>query len=105
MAEREVSDADHGETSGWPGHFSLDPDRVWLNASHQGPLPDVAADAAAQAITWKQRPHHLSTPEPFTSVPEGLRTSLADLIGTGPERARRVHVACSHPLAFRRRVC
>ena len=65
----------------WRDLFSLDPDRVWLNASHQGPLPDVAADAVAQMVAWKQRPHNLSTPEPFTNVPERLRESFARLLG------------------------
>ncbi len=68
-------------TTSWPELFSLDPDRIWLNASHQGPLPNVAADAVAQMVAWKQQPFHLSTPGPFTSVPEGLRKSLARLLG------------------------
>lgn len=65
----------------WVDHFSLDPDRVWINASHQGPLPDVAAEAATDAIRWKQRPNHLITPELFTSVPERLRAGFASVIG------------------------
>lgn len=31
-------------------------------------------------VRWKQQPHHLRTPTPFTSVPEGLRGVLADLL-------------------------
>jgi len=56
-------------------------DRVWLNASHQGPLPNRAAAAVAEMVRWKQQPHYLRTPEPFNSVPEGLRANLAQLLG------------------------
>jgi selenocysteine lyase/cysteine desulfurase len=66
--------------------FSLDPDRVWLNASHQGPLPNVAAAAVAEMVRWKQQPFKMSTPEPFTNVPERLRTELAGLLGVAAER-------------------
>jgi selenocysteine lyase/cysteine desulfurase len=60
--------------------FDLPTDRVWLNASHQGPLPTRAADAVATMVRWKQQPHHLKTPQPFDEVPGNLRTSLADLL-------------------------
>ena len=70
----------------WEEHFSLDPDRVWINASHQGPLPDVAAEAATDAIRWKQRPNHLITPELFTSVPERVRAGFASVIGARPDQ-------------------
>lgn len=68
----------------WADNFSLDPDRVWINASHQGPLPDVAAAATAEMVRWKQRPQHMSTPAPFTEVPERLRAALAGVIGAAP---------------------
>jgi selenocysteine lyase/cysteine desulfurase len=60
--------------------FDLPADRVWLNASHQGPLPRRAADAVAQMVQWKLQPHHLNRPQPFTDVPERLRSRLADLV-------------------------
>ena len=69
----------------WRDHFSLDPERVWLNASHQGPLPDVAAEAFARMVEWKQQPFHLSTPEPFGRVPTELRSALAALLGAAPD--------------------
>ena len=56
--------------------FSLSADRVWLNAAHQGPLPNRAAAAAEAMIRAKQQPHHLATPELFTSVPTQLRAAL-----------------------------
>lgn len=68
-------------TGRWRDAFSLDPERVWLNASHQGPLPDVAAREVARMVEWKQRPHHLSTPAPFTEIPERLRSALAAVVG------------------------
>ncbi len=61
--------------------FGLPSERVWLNASHQGPLPDRAADAARQMVAWKQQPHHMSTPAPFTEIPARLRGVLAQLLG------------------------
>jgi len=60
--------------------FDLPTDRVWLNASHQGPLPNRAAEAVLQMVEWKQQPHHLSSPQPFTEVPERLRSLLAGLL-------------------------
>jgi len=60
--------------------FSLSSDRVWLNASHQGPLPNRAAEAVAEMVRWKQQPHHLVKLGPFTDVPERLRASLARLL-------------------------
>ncbi|MFV1990735.1 MAG: hypothetical protein ACC652_08355, partial [Acidimicrobiales bacterium] len=61
-------------------HFSLDEDRVWLNASHQGPLPNRAAEAVEKMVRWKQQPFNLSTAKPFTDVPTELRTELASLL-------------------------
>ena len=81
-----TADSRRGDEPEWVDHFSLDPDRVWMNASHQGPLPDVAAEAAVEMVRWKQRPHHLLTPEPFTAVPARLRAALAAVIGAAPEQ-------------------
>lgn len=63
--------------------FRLPSERVWLNASHQGPLPQGAADAVQEMVRWKQQPHHMSTPEPFIEIPGRLRTVLADLLDAG----------------------
>ncbi|MCP4225993.1 MAG: aminotransferase class V-fold PLP-dependent enzyme, partial [Actinomycetia bacterium] len=65
--------------------FDLPADRVWLNCSHQGPLPRCAAEAAGEMIRWKQQPHHLSTPAPFSEIPARLRGELAGLLSVGPE--------------------
>ncbi len=64
--------------------FSLPDDRVWLNAAHQGPLPDRAAEAVSTMVRWKQHPHHLQRSDPFTEVPTRLRTALADLLEAAP---------------------
>ncbi len=62
------------------GDFDLPPERVWLNAAHQGPLPGIAAQAVAEMVRWKQQPHNLKTSKPFTEIPGRLRSVLADLI-------------------------
>jgi selenocysteine lyase/cysteine desulfurase len=60
--------------------FDLDDDVVWLNSAHQSALPRVAADAARDAIRWKQRPWELTT-ERFLAVPASLRETLGGLVG------------------------
>lgn len=57
--------------------------RVWLNCAHQAPLPKVAAEAAREAVRWKERPWELTT-ERFTGVPQRLREALARLIAAEP---------------------
>lgn len=54
--------------------------RIWLNAAHQGPLPQVAADAAHEAITQKIAPATLRD-ELFFELPARLRARLGQLIG------------------------
>jgi selenocysteine lyase/cysteine desulfurase len=54
--------------------------RVWLNASHQGPLPLAAAEEAREAVAWKTAPHELTT-ERFQGVPRRLRTAIGHLTG------------------------
>lgn len=54
--------------------------KVWLNCSHQGALPKVAALAAAEAVRWKQSPFELTT-ERFSETPRRLRHAIAQLIG------------------------
>jgi selenocysteine lyase/cysteine desulfurase len=62
------------------GEFDLAEDRVWFNAAHQGPLPRVAADAVAEMLEWKLRPHQLQRHDAFTALPERLRTCIAGLL-------------------------
>ncbi len=62
------------------GAFDLPADRVWLNTAHQGPLPRVAADAVAEMVEWKLRPHHLQSHKAFTELPDRLRSSIAELV-------------------------
>ncbi|HET9371174.1 MAG TPA: aminotransferase class V-fold PLP-dependent enzyme [Vicinamibacterales bacterium] len=59
--------------------------RIWLNCSHQGPIPRVAADAARDAIAVKQAPFRLVEPGIFQEVPRRLRTSLARLINVAAD--------------------
>lgn len=66
--------------------FSLPADRVWLNASHQGPLPGRAAEAVSRMVAWKQQPHNLSSPEPFSTVPKQLRSELGRLLSVPPSQ-------------------
>ena len=54
--------------------------KTWINCSHQGALPRVAAEAAEEAIRWKRAPYHL-TSQRFTEVPARLRRALGALIG------------------------
>jgi len=55
--------------------------RVWLNAAHQGPLPQIAVDAAIRALERKTRPH-LIRDEEFYRIPERLRAALARLVNS-----------------------
>jgi selenocysteine lyase/cysteine desulfurase len=57
--------------------------KVWLNCSHQGPLPRIAADEAREAISWKVSPFEL-THERFAGIPARLRSALGRLIGAEP---------------------
>jgi cysteine desulfurase/selenocysteine lyase len=54
--------------------------KTWINCSHQGALPRVAAAVADEAIRWKRTPFELSS-ERFTEVPARLRNALGRLIG------------------------
>ena len=58
--------------------------KTWINCSHQGALPRVAAEAAQEAIAWKQAPYNL-TSERLTRVPVRLRAALSRLVGAPPE--------------------
>jgi selenocysteine lyase/cysteine desulfurase len=65
-------------------HFGDFDGRVWLNCSHQGPLPRCAADAAAEAVAWKTSPH-LLTQDRFDEVPARLKRALGRLVGAATE--------------------
>jgi selenocysteine lyase/cysteine desulfurase len=65
-------------------HFGDFGGRVWLNCSHQGPLPRCAADAAAEAVTWKTSPY-LLTQARFDEVPARLKRALGRLVGAATE--------------------
>ena len=60
--------------------FQLPTDRVWLNASHQGPLPIRAANAVSEVVRWKLQPHHLQNASKFTDIPNRLRSLLSQLV-------------------------
>lgn len=59
--------------------------RIWLNCSHQGPIPRVAAAAAAEAVAMKSAPFRLTEPGIFQDVPRRLRDALGRLIGAPAE--------------------
>jgi len=54
--------------------------RVWLNCSHQGPIPRVAAAAAREAVAMKVAPFRMVEPGLFQDVPRRLREALARLV-------------------------
>jgi selenocysteine lyase/cysteine desulfurase len=60
-------------------------DRIWLNCSHQGPLPRVAVEAAQEAIQMKTAPHRLARSQPFQEVPDKLRMVLGRLVNAEPD--------------------
>ena len=53
--------------------------RVWLNAAHQGPLPQDAVEAAERAVQRKIQPHLIGD-EDFYRTPARLRAALARLV-------------------------
>ncbi len=59
--------------------------RIWLNTAHQGPLPQPAVVAAADAVALKVAPHRIAD-DAFDEVPERLRTLLAGLVGSPPDQ-------------------
>jgi len=54
--------------------------RIWLNCSHQGPIPRVAADAGREAVAMKVAPFQFVEPGLFQAVPRRLREALARLV-------------------------
>ena len=77
-------------TEGFPtdsfaaGDFGSFGGRSWLNAAHQGPLPNVAVHAAQTAIEQKACPS-LIPDDAFFNVPLRLRKALANLIGASAD--------------------
>ena len=59
--------------------------RIWLNCSHQGPLPYAAVTEAFEAVSWKQAPYHLASPGRFDETPSRLRNALGKLVGVPAE--------------------
>lgn len=55
-------------------------DRIWLNCSHQGPIPRVAAAAAEAAVAMKLAPFQMVERGLFQDVPLRLREALGRLI-------------------------
>jgi len=53
---------------------------TYLNAALQGPLPLVAARAAAEALEWKKHPYRLPDSAYF-DLPDRIREKIARLIG------------------------
>lgn len=58
-------------------------ERAWLNTAHQGPLPQVAAEAGRLAIEEKLDSRRISE-EAFFEVPAKLRRTLGRLVAADP---------------------
>ena len=67
--------------SGDFGHFD---GNIWINCSHQGPLPNTAADALMEALEWKIKPFNLNR-DRFTKTVREMRSVLGKLICAPPE--------------------
>lgn len=68
----------------WSHEFSDFDGRVWINASHQGPLPNVASERIEHAAAGKRSPAQIPDAA-FKDTPEELRAALADLVGGSSE--------------------
>jgi selenocysteine lyase/cysteine desulfurase len=68
----------------YSGDFGPFEGKIWLNCSHQGPLPRVAVQEAYDAISWKIAPFKLST-ERFSGVPLRLKQALGKLLSVSPD--------------------
>ncbi len=53
--------------------------RVWMNTSHQGPLPAPAETEALEAIRWKRSPRHMVGAR-FHETTDRLRRAVARLV-------------------------
>ncbi|OEU86222.1 hypothetical protein DB35_01835 [Streptomyces abyssalis] len=61
-------------------YFSDPEGHIWLNTAHQGPMPEAAVRAVAEAAREKATPH-LIPEAAFSERPERLRTLLAEFVG------------------------
>lgn len=68
----------------WRQEWDLPEGRIYLDSAYQGPFPQVAAQAAGEAIDLKRFPERL-TPEYYLELPQQVRTLFAKLIGASPE--------------------
>ncbi len=59
--------------------FKLSPDKVWLNAASEGPLPNIAVESLKEAISWKVEPHLLNN-DKFVRIPLELKKAIGSLI-------------------------
>lgn len=53
--------------------------RVWMNTSHQGPLPAPSEAEALEAIRWKRSPRHMAGAR-FHEATDRLRRAVARLV-------------------------
>ncbi len=60
--------------------FSVPPGRTYLNCAYMGPLPNVSAQAAREAIARKQHSWEVGAQD-FFDVPERGRSAFARIIG------------------------
>lgn len=59
-------------------------ERVWMNTSHQGALPEPAVAEAQEAIAWKRSPRHLVGAR-FHEVTDRLRRAVSRLVRVPPD--------------------
>ena len=57
---------------------------IWLNCSHQGPLPKIAVKKLEEAVSWKVAPQNL-TQERFDRIPIHLKETIGKLVRRPPE--------------------
>jgi cysteine desulfurase / selenocysteine lyase len=57
---------------------------IWLNCSHQGPIPKVALKKLEEAASWKVAPQNL-TQERFNQIPVHLKEVLGKLVNRPAE--------------------
>jgi selenocysteine lyase/cysteine desulfurase len=69
----------------WSQDFAARAGELWINTAHQGVLPSVAAEAAREAVAWKQSPWQMTTSR-FIEVPTQLKSALGQLIGVPAEQ-------------------
>jgi len=63
----------------YSGDFGPFDGNTWINCSHQGPLPHVAAEALHEALEWKIKPFNLNSTR-FTETINKMRSVLGKVI-------------------------